>query len=39
MNYWINDKLRDNNNNNLICVKEFYQKFIKMDGEYFKIIT
>ncbi|SBT55353.1 PIR Superfamily Protein [Plasmodium ovale wallikeri] len=39
LNYWLNDKLRDNNNDLAVCVKEFYQVLRKMDGEYFKIKT
>ncbi|SBS94816.1 PIR Superfamily Protein [Plasmodium ovale curtisi] len=39
LNYWLNDKLRGNNNDLVVCVKEFYQVLRKMDGEYFKITT
>ncbi|SBT84530.1 PIR protein [Plasmodium ovale] len=39
LNYWLNDKLRGNNNDLVVCVKEFYQVLRKMNGQYFKIET
>ncbi|SBT83111.1 PIR protein [Plasmodium ovale] len=39
MNYWLNDKLSDNNNDLPICVKGFYKELVKIDGEYFNIPT
>ncbi|SBT55480.1 PIR Superfamily Protein [Plasmodium ovale wallikeri] len=35
LNYWLNDKLRNNNKDISICVKEFYQEIKRQDNKFF----
>ncbi|SBT02562.1 PIR Superfamily Protein, partial [Plasmodium ovale curtisi] len=39
MNYWLNDKLRGNNTDLPMCVKEFYKTLKEINVNYFKITT
>ncbi|SBT00633.1 PIR Superfamily Protein [Plasmodium ovale curtisi] len=39
MNYWLNDKLRGNNTDLPMCVKEFYKTLKEINDNYFKITT
>ncbi|SBS92384.1 PIR protein [Plasmodium ovale] len=38
LNYWLNDKLRDNVNNGSIRIKEFYEEIKNKDGGFFSKI-
>ncbi|SBT55641.1 PIR Superfamily Protein [Plasmodium ovale wallikeri] len=39
LNYWLNDKLRNNSNDNLTCVDEFFKKMETNDKEFFNSNT
>ncbi|SBT74130.1 PIR protein [Plasmodium ovale] len=36
LNYWLNDKLRDNDKNLLVSVQKFYEKIKENDSSFFK---